>query len=123
MSNKRDYLLSNGLYNLLREVNEVLVPGFIVMMGTIAVALEWNIEKAIIIVGAINIFFGLLLKVSRKSYDNSDDKYDLELEERPPDEENGMSNWGIDMDPIADADDLRKRDSLLVKVKPLPPEH
>lgn len=77
-------ILSNSVYNALKKFTTVVLPG----LATLYFALTplWNLPKTESIVGtiaAVNVFLGLLVSISTKSYNQSDTKYDgsVELEE------------------------------------------
>lgn len=69
-------LLSNGTYDKLKHTVVLALPA----LGALYYALAsiWGLPHAEQVVGtlaAVNTFLGLLLNVSKKSYDNSDTKY------------------------------------------------
>ena len=69
-------LLSNRIYDLLKPVVTMVLPG----LGTLyyAVALIWHLPKAEEIVGtvaALTTFLGLFMGVSTAAYNKSDSKY------------------------------------------------
>lgn len=77
---ERDYLISNKAYDWLKFIVQVLLPG----VGTLysALAVFWGFPKAFEVVGslaAIATFLGLFLGLAKKSYNQSDSKYDAEL--------------------------------------------
>lgn len=73
-------LISNGTYDLLKNLVTVILPA----LGTFyaAVALIWHLPFSVEVVGtiaALTVLLGAFLKISNKSYQNSDAKYDGEL--------------------------------------------
>lgn len=77
MSNSSSIQLSNPLYDQLKRATTVLLPG----VGALYFALAqiWGLPAAEEVVGtiaAVNVFLGLVVNVSSKSYDNSDQKFD-----------------------------------------------
>lgn len=72
--------LSNGVYNKLKFLAQILLPG----LGALYFALAgiWGFPHAEQVVGtitAVDVFLGLFLTVSSKVYDASDAKYDADL--------------------------------------------
>jgi len=70
-------LLSNSTYDGLKKTATIILPG----LGTLyfALAAIWGLPHADEIVGtiaAVNVFVGLVLGLSTKTYNNSDAKYD-----------------------------------------------
>lgn len=80
MNNTKTPLLSNGLYDALVWLVQIALPA----AGTLYFALAgiWGLPNADKVVGtivAVTVFLGVLLKLSSKSYNASDAKYDGEL--------------------------------------------
>ena len=70
-------MLSNNLYNVLKMVVQLLLPASSTLYFTLAAI--WNLPYAEQVVGtlaAIATFFGVILGISSRSYNNSDAKYD-----------------------------------------------
>ena len=70
-------LFSNEMYDRLKELVQVVLPG----LGTLytALAVLWGFPDAEKVVGTIvslSVFLGLVLKVAVRRYENSDEKYD-----------------------------------------------
>lgn len=79
-------LLSDSVYNFLKPVTTIVLPA----AGSLYFGLAgiWNLPNADKVVGTIAVlttFFGVILGLSTKSYNNSDSKYDgtLEVHETP----------------------------------------
>lgn len=71
------HLLSNDVYDKLKPVVQVLLPGAAALY--FALAQIWGLPKAEEVVGtvaAVNVFLGLLLGLSSKQYNNSDARFD-----------------------------------------------
>jgi Putative phage holin Dp-1 len=74
---KKDYLISSRTYYLLNNLITVILPG----LGTLYFALAgiWNLPSPEQVVGtivAVSTFLGLFLKISQRSYDNSESRYE-----------------------------------------------
>jgi hypothetical protein len=72
--------LSNPIYDQLKRVSTVFLPGLATLYFTLAQI--WGLPAAEQVVGsitAVNLFFGLLIGLSSKSY-NGPDKYDGAIE-------------------------------------------
>lgn len=74
-------LLSDGSYNVLKQSVTIVLPA----VGALYFALAqiWNLPKAEEVVGsvaAVNTFLGVVLGLSTRSYNKSDQKYAGELE-------------------------------------------
>lgn len=87
MSDSSKPLLSNAWYDVLKHSAILVLPA----MGALYFALAqiWHLPKAEEVVGtiaALNVFIGILTRVSTVSYNNSDASYDGTLNvETPPD--------------------------------------
>ena len=69
-------LLSSGVYNTLKNAAAILLPA----AGTLYFALAgiWNLPNSEQVVGtiaALNVFVGIVVGLSKKSYDKSDAKF------------------------------------------------
>lgn len=76
----RDHLVSNEIYNALKPTATTILPGLSALY--FALAGIWGLPHAEQIIGtiaAVNVFLGLLLGLSSKSYNNSQAKYDGEI--------------------------------------------
>jgi hypothetical protein len=106
-------LFSNNVYDKLKFVALVLLPG----VGTLyfAVAGLWGLPKADEVVGtivAIDTFLGLLLGLSNKQYNDSDERYDGAVDVSP-DEENGVTNLNFSLDPRS----ITEKDEIVLKIR------
>lgn len=73
----RDYILSNGVYDVLTKIVQIGLPA----IGTLYFALAsiWGLPNAEQVVGstaAVSVFLGILLGFSNRSYNSSESKYD-----------------------------------------------
>lgn len=75
--NVQDHILSNKMYDATKQIAQVLLPG----IGALyfAIAQIWGLPAAEEVVGtitAVDVFLGLVLNASTKSYNDSEAKYD-----------------------------------------------
>lgn len=78
---KRDHLLSNAVYDILKRIAQIVLPA----LGTLYFTLSqiWGLPLGEEVVGtivALDAFLGILLGYSSHSYNNSESKYDGEME-------------------------------------------
>lgn len=78
---KRDHLLSNAVYDILKRIAQIVLPA----LGTLYFTLSqiWGLPLGEEVVGtivALDTFLGILLGYSSHSYNNSESKYDGEME-------------------------------------------
>jgi putative holin Dp-1 len=76
----QDHMLSNKVYDGLKFLAMILLPALASLY--FALAPIWNLPNAESVVGTITVvdtFLGGLLKVSNKSYDASESKYDGDI--------------------------------------------
>lgn len=111
-------VLSDKQYDALKWVALVGLPA----LGALyfALAIIWDLPKANEIVGtitAIDTCLGLLLGVAKKNYDKSDTKYDGVLNYLETD-----SRLLLPMDLHTEPEDLPKKESITLKVVPVPPQ-
>lgn len=114
MSNSQDHLLGNKMYDILKYGVEVVLPG----LGTLYFTLGtlWGLPYGDQIVGtcaAVALFLGLLVGYSRKSYDNSESKYDGHIEIQ---ETEDAKQFALSLN--SDPNDLDKQKSVIFKVDP-----
>lgn len=74
-------LLSNRSYDILKRIVTVVLPG----LGALYFALAqiWGLPMADQVVGtisAVNVFLGVVLGISTKAYNNSDVRFDGEVD-------------------------------------------
>ena len=73
---ERDYLLPNKLYDVLKRVNQLVLPAFASLYYGLAALWGWpNAEGIVATCALLATFFGVLLEVAKASFDNSDAKY------------------------------------------------
>lgn len=113
-SAKQGVFLSNGAYNVLKFIAQILLPG----LGTLYFALAglWNLPKAEEVVGtimAVDVFLGLLLGLSTKAYNNSDAKYDGSIDVESEDE---MKTFMLNLN--SDPEVLEEKKEVIFKVNP-----
>lgn len=106
-------LLSDSTYNKIKSSVQLLIPAICALY--LAIAGIWGLPYSQQIVGtltAIATFLGVLLKVSTKSYDNSDAKYDGKVVVE--DGEDGQKLFSLELndDPLA----LQNKESVTFKV-------
>ena len=78
---KEQYFLSNKAYDFLKFVAQILIPAIGTLYFTLAGI--WNLPKPEEVVGtltAIDVFLGLLLSISTKSFNESEAKFDGTIE-------------------------------------------
>lgn len=77
---KQDYMFGNKIYDFLKFVAQIFLPGLATLY--FAIASIWNLPHPNEIVGtitAVDAFLGVLLSISTTSYNNSEGKYDGDL--------------------------------------------
>lgn len=86
MTETKTALLSDKLYNVLKPITTIVLPG----AGALYFALAgiWGLPNADKVVGttsAVTVFLGLLLGLSTRSYNKSDARFDgtIEVRETP----------------------------------------
>lgn len=109
-------LLSDKTYSTTKWVAQYLLPA----LGTLyfALATIWGFpepEKVIGSITALDIFLGVVLGISKKSYDNSEAKYDGALVV-DTNHETGNERYSLEVG--IPMDDIRDKSEILFKVKP-----
>lgn len=99
MSKSRDHILKSSTYDKLKYTTEIILPG----IGALYFALAqiWGLPSAEEVVGSIaafTVFLGLLLGYSRKSYNDSDSKFDGAMVVQDT-EDGKMFSLELDSDP------------------------
>jgi|SRR6187551_3426826 len=77
MSDESTPLISNKVYNVLKPITTVVLPGISTLYFTLAQI--WGFPAAEQVVGtiaALNVFLGAFVQLSSRSYNRSDAKYD-----------------------------------------------
>lgn len=110
---KRDYLLPNKVYDLIKNINLVILPG----IGALYYALSgtWGLPKGdevVATIAALVTFIGLLIKVADATYNHSDAKFDGQLYVGP------NTNRFVYHEPL---EVLEQKDSISFKVLSTPP--
>jgi hypothetical protein len=87
------YLLSNKLYNFLKNVVLVLLPA----IGALYAALAplWGLPSSAAVVGtcaAVAVFLGVVVKIGDLTYNKSEARYDGTLTVNPNPDGSGMVN-------------------------------
>jgi len=113
---KRDHILSNYQYDQLKKVVQLGLPA----LGTLYFALAeiWGLPRAKDVVGtiaAINVFLGVLLGFSSKSFHGSDAQYDGSIDIADSEEEaKKLFQLNLHGDPL----DIETKKSITFKVNP-----
>lgn len=108
---KRDYMISSTLYDYLKKITQVVLPAFITLYAALGSTWGWPaVEQVVASIGAVNVFLGVVLGVSTKSYNNSDMRYDGFLAVN-----DGPHNQVVSIyEPL---DQVKDRKDVLLKVK------
>ena len=111
MSEKKPFL-SDAVYNKLKQTNQLLLPA----IGTLyfALAAIWDLPHADGIVAtcaAFATFFGVILEISKRRYDGSDDGALIITEP-----EVGKLLYSLEL--TTDLADLEKKDEVKLRVPP-----
>lgn len=108
----QDHLLSNGVYNVVKFLAQILIPA----VGTLyaALAAAWGLpyaQQVLATVVAVDALLGGLLSLSSASYNKSTGKFDGAMIAGAI--EDGLQAWHIQIDPAA----VVSKSELLLKVK------
>lgn len=69
--------MSNRFYEGLRTLVQILLPGFGTLYGTLGTVWGWPAtEQTVSSIAAVTLFLGLIVALSRRSYNKSDARYD-----------------------------------------------
>lgn len=80
----RDYIVTNRLYDVLKPVTALYLPGVITLWLTLVAIWELGYgEQVALTLGGINVFLGVVLQGASRSYNNSTAKYDGFIELTP----------------------------------------
>lgn len=107
-------LISNKAYDVLKPLTTIILPGLVTLW--LAVSGIWgfpNAEEIAGTIGAINLFLGLLIGVSSKSYNHSDVKYAGAIVVEPTGSGGKMYNLELNGSPH----DLDERNEVTFKVR------
>ena len=109
--------LSDSTYDVAKFMAVIVLPAF----GTLYFALAsiWGLPKAEEVVGtvvAIDAFLGMVLQISNRQYQNSDEKYDgkIVVRDSEPDEDGIV--YTSDANLTIDANAIVNKNELIVKV-------
>ena len=104
-SAKTGVSLGNSMYDTLRRIVEIILPGIGALYAGVAVL--WGlpyVEQVVGTVAAVSVFGGVLLAASRKTYTSSDAPYDGAIVEDTTDPENPsyrfLLNENVDADTV-----------------------
>lgn len=105
--------VSDKTYELLRFLAVIVLPA----LGTAYFAAAAIVglpaaEQVVGIITVIDTLLGVLVRSLRKSYENSETKYDGTIEVEP-DEVEGITNLNVSLDPEA----IAGKDEVLVQIK------
>jgi hypothetical protein len=106
-------ITSDALYKRLKFFTQVLLPAIGTLYFTLAGI--WGLPAAEEVVGtivAIDTFLGVVLHLSTNAYNNSDVKYDGDLNTMEID---GVKTFSLELG--INPDDIAKKDEILFKVK------
>jgi hypothetical protein len=109
----RDLHLSNAWYNRLKWVAQIFLPAF----GALYFGLSdlWGLPKAYEVVGTITVvdtFLGVLLGLSARNYNNSDNRFAGQLVVNDPADQESRTRMVF----TKDLDDLVGKDKIEFKV-------
>lgn len=109
-------MLSDKMYQTIKWIAQYFLPA----LGTLyfALATIWGLpepEKVIGTITAVDIFLGVVLGISKKSYDNSEAKYDGALVVGK-NTETGNDLYSLEVN--APLEDVRGKSEILFKVQP-----
>lgn len=103
----KDYFMSNKTYDVLKFLVQMALPAFGTLYFTLASI--WGLPAAEQVVGtivALSTFFGVVLQLSKKSYNSSEGQYDgaLNISER----EDGVKVYSLNLNQDASLLDSKK---------------
>lgn len=106
-------LLSNTTYDRLKWIAQVFLPALATFYAALGSAWGWDyITPVVLTITALDTFLGVLLGLSKKSYENSDAKYDGALVMTPNADDDKIK---MDLSNLT-AEDLEKRRDITIKV-------
>lgn len=102
-------LFSNRAYDVMKELVQIYLPATGTLYATLA--LLWGFpepEKIVATIAALTLFLGVVMKISNKSYNNSDLRYDGALVVDESDAKKDVYNleMHIPLEDIKDKKDL-----------------
>lgn len=112
---EQKHFLSGQYYELLRNIVTLVLPAASTLYFTLGQIWNFpNIEQVIGTIAALNIFLGVLLGISRNSYNNSGARYDGQMEIIQKDENTQTYSLNLNGDPA----DLAGKKEVIFKVEP-----
>ena len=103
----KDYFMSNKVYDFLKFLVQIALPAFGTLYFTLASI--WGLPAAEQVVGtivALSTFFGVVLQLSKKSYNSSEGQYDgsINIQER----EDGVKVYSLNLNQDTSVLDSKK---------------
>ena len=106
-------LLSDTTYNIIKNLNQLVLPAFGTFYFTMAKIWGWpNGQEVVGSIAALTIFLGVILGFASRSYKKSDAAYDGTLEITAKDENTDTFSLNLNSDP----DELRGKEKVSFKV-------
>lgn len=93
---EQDHLISNQLYNVLKQVVMIVLPAIATLYFTLAQI--WglpNPEEVVATIAAVTTFLGVFLGIASASWNHSDAKYDGDLLIKGEDPDTGIPELGL----------------------------
>lgn len=118
---KRDHILSNELYDILKGCSLYVFPAlaafYVTVAGIWGLPHSSEVMKTVI---AVDTCIGAIIGLSKKSYNNSESKFagDLVVKKLPDDEDDGISRVGMGLALNAPLD-YKNNKEVTFKVKPI----
>lgn len=114
---KKDHLLTNEIYNVVKFVAQTLLPA----VGTLYFTLSglWglpNTEQVIGSVTAVDLFLGVILGISTVSFNKSDSKFDGTINVAL-DPDSGKKTFSLELD--SSPEDLEHKDQVTFDINPV----
>jgi len=107
--------LSNKAYDALKFVAQIVLPALGTLYATVSGLMGWpNTEEVVGIIIAVDLFLGTLLGLSTKAYNNSDEKYDGEINvvEQP----DGRTLMDMQLNKVEDPTEIIDKKEVLFRV-------
>ena len=68
----RDHPISNQTYDILKKIAQIILPATITFYAALGSIWGWPVvEQVVASLGAFNVFLGVILGISSKSYEKS----------------------------------------------------
>jgi hypothetical protein len=95
---ERDYLLDSKTYNLIKNVVTIVLPTFATLYAALSVVMNFVNPEVVVVASAVFAMFGgILLKISEKSWNKSNSKYDGELITTGNDADTGLPDLKLNL--------------------------